>query len=101
VDVPPLVPGLEAEDLGPLTAADVQDMETIGQGDNQMPQRQPILSGVPDRVAPFRDRPLNAEPQMSGDVITDLRSPRSPEAIAESQRIECRHQHATVIMAVG
>lgn len=92
VDVPPLVPGLEAEDIGPLTAADVQDMETIGQGDNQMPRRQPILSGVPDRVAPFRDRPLNAEPQMSGDVITDLRIPRSPQAIAESQRIEQERQ---------
>jgi len=93
VDVPPLVPGLEAEDIGPLTAADVQDMETIGQGNNQMPQRQPILAGVPDRVAPFRDRPLNVEPQMSGDVITDLRIPRSPEAIAESQRIEQERQH--------
>jgi len=92
VDVPPLVPGLEAEDIGPLTSADVQDLETIGQGEGETGKRQPILAGVPDRVAPFRDRPLNAEPQMSGDVITDLRIPRSPEAIAESQRIEQERQ---------
>lgn len=90
IDVPPLVPGLEAEDIGPLTAADVADLNPTPPP-AAMP-RQPILSGVPDRVAPFRDRPLNVEPQMSGDVITDLRIPRSPEAIAESQRIEKERQ---------
>ncbi len=67
VDVPPLVPGLEAEDIGPLTAADVQDMETLRQGDNQMPQRQPILGGVPDRVAP---QPDNQTVGQGDNVIT-------------------------------
>jgi hypothetical protein len=57
------------------------------------PKRQPILTGVPDRAAPFRDQPLNqGVPEMAGDVVTDLRIPRSPEAIAESQRIEQERQ---------
>jgi hypothetical protein len=46
VDVPPLVPGLEVEDLGPLTAGDVADL-------NPAPAptpRQPILGNVPDAV---------------------------------------------------
>jgi len=98
VDVPPLVPGLEAEDIGPLTSADVQDMEEVSSSMFQVSTRQPILAGVPDRVAPFRDRPLNVEPQMSGDVITDLRIPRSPEAIAESQRIEQERQQQVAEM---
>lgn len=45
MDVPPLVPGLEAEDLGPLTAADVAEFEPV-------PTRQPILQNVPDAVLP-------------------------------------------------
>lgn len=55
VDVPPLVPGLEAEDLGPLTSADVQDLEILRQGEGETGRRQPILAGVPDRVAPPPD----------------------------------------------
>jgi hypothetical protein len=96
--VSPLVPGLEAEDLGPLTSADVQDLETLRQGEEETGKRQAILGGVPDRVAPFRDRPLQAAAEQSGDVITDLRIPRSPEAIAESQRIERERQQQAAEM---
>jgi len=44
---------------------------------------------VQRRQAPgFRDDPLSTAPPATGDVITDLRIPRSPEAIAESNRLE-------------
>ncbi len=59
VDVAPLVPGLEAEDLGPLTAADVTDLNPAPAA---APTRQPILTNVPDA--------------------------RTAAQIAESQRIE-------------
>jgi hypothetical protein len=57
--VAPLVPGLEAEDLGPLTAADVTDLNPAPAA---APTRQPILTNVPDA--------------------------RTAAQIAESQRIE-------------
>lgn len=43
--------------------------------------------GIRQPVTP-RDDSLMEAPQVAGDVITDLRIPRSPAAIAESQRIE-------------
>jgi hypothetical protein len=57
--VAPLVPGLEAEDLGPLTAADVTDLNPAPAAART---RQPILTNVPDA--------------------------RTAAQIAESQRIE-------------
>lgn len=78
-----------AEDTGDLTAADVADLEPQPTPPPAAaPPRQPILTGVPDRMGRMRETSLNEEPVMEGDVITDLRIPRSPEAIAESQRIE-------------
>lgn len=78
-----------AEDTGDLTAADVADLDPQPTPPPAAaPQRQPILTGVPDRMGRMRETSLNEEPVMEGDVITDLRIPRSPEALAESQRIE-------------
>lgn len=78
-----------AEDTGDLTAADVADLEPQPTPPPAAaPPRQPILTGVPDRMGRMRETSLNEEPVMEGDVITDLRIPRSPEALAESQRIE-------------
>ena len=84
-------PGLE-EDLGDLTADDIADM----QGTAGTPARPADTAPAPaaDRsvraplVPSFRDDPLTTAPPATGDVITDLRIPRSPEAIAESNRIE-------------
>ena len=47
VDVPPLVPGLESEDLGPLTAADVADLETPPAQPPPLPQVSPYAPPVP------------------------------------------------------
>lgn len=78
-----------AEDTGDLTAADVADLEPQPTPPPAAaPPRQPILQNVPDRMGRMRETSLNEEPVMEGDVITDLRIPRSPQAIAESQRIE-------------
>ena len=78
-----------AEDTGDLTAADVADLEPQPTPPPATaPPRQPILQNVPDRMGRMRETSLNEEPVMEGDVITDLRIPRSPEALAESQRIE-------------
>lgn len=78
-----------AEDTGDLTAADVADLEPQPPPPPAAaPPRQPILTGVPDRMGRMRETSLNEEPVMEGDVMTDLRIPRSPEALAESQRIE-------------
>ena len=80
-----------AEDTGDLTAADVADLDpqpTPTPPPAAAPPRQPILQNVPDRMGRMRETSLNEEPVMEGDVITDLRIPRSPEALAESQRIE-------------
>ena len=78
-----------AEDTGDLTAADVADLDPQPTPPPAAaPPRQPILTGVPDRMGRMRETSLNEEPVMEGDVITDLRIPRSPEALAESQRIE-------------
>lgn len=78
-----------AEDTGDLTAADVADLEPQPPPPPAAaPPRQPILQNVPDRMGRMRETSLNEEPVMEGDVITDLRIPRSPEALAESQRIE-------------
>lgn len=76
-------PDAVPESAGDLTAEDVADLEP-----QPMPRREPILTRVPDRMARVRENALDTEPVMEGDVITDLRVPRSPEAIAESQRIE-------------
>lgn len=78
-----------AEDTGDLTAADVADLDPQPTPPPAAaPPRQPILQNVPDRMGRMRETSLNEEPVMEGDVITDLRIPRSPEALAESQRIE-------------
>lgn len=45
-------------------------------------------AGATRTVPAFQDNPLAQRPATQGDVITDLRIPRSPQAIAESQRIE-------------
>ena len=82
-EAPASAPDAVPESTGDLTAEDVADLEP-----QPMPRREPILTGVPDRMARVRENALNTEPVMEGDVITDLRVPRSPEAIAESQRIE-------------
>lgn len=82
-EAPASAPDAVPESTGDLTAEDVADLEP-----QPMPRREPILTGVPDRMARVRENALNTEPIMEGDVITDLRVPRSPEAIAESQRIE-------------
>jgi hypothetical protein len=107
-----LVPDLP-EDTGALTADEVQDLEGVGQsmsdpsttppaqtftGSNvQMGTEMPVPSptaqagagtGAMGRVPAFADDPLTAPVTESGDVINDLRIPRSPAAIAESQRLE-------------
>ena len=85
----PIAEPAMAEDTGDLTAADVADLEPQPTPPPAAaPPRQPILTGVPDRMGRMRETSLNEEPVMEGDVITDLRIPRSPEALAESQRIE-------------
>ena len=85
----PIAEPAMAEDTGDLTAADVADLEPQPTPPPaSAPPRQPILTGVPDRMGRMRETSLNEEPVMEGDVITDLRIPRSPEALAESQRIE-------------
>lgn len=100
------------EDTGELTAEEVADLEmTNEEGRMTNAVRQPILQGVPDQVpssrsqvpspqqaAPFRESSINEEPIMEGDAITDLRIPRSPEAIAESQRIEAERQQQIATM---
>lgn len=45
-------------------------------------------AGATRAVPAFQDNPLAQRAATQGDVITDLRIPRSPQAIAESQRIE-------------
>jgi hypothetical protein len=111
-----LVPDLP-EFTGELTAEDVQDLERVGQtmsdpsttppaqtftGSNvQMGTEMPVPSptanagagtGAMGRVPAFADDPLTAPVTESGDVINDLRIPRSPAAIAESQRLENERQ---------
>lgn len=90
------------DDTGELTAEEVQDLEmTNEEGRMTNAVRQPILQGVPDRpqrTARFQESSINEEPIMEGDAITDLRIPRSPEAIAESQRIEAERQQKIATM---
>lgn len=82
-----LVPDLP-EDTGALTAEEVADLE--GQQGQEVNGQE--LSRQPSRVPAFADDPLTAPMTESGDVINDLRIPRSPEAIAESQRLENERQ---------
>lgn len=82
-----LVPDLP-EDTGELTAEEVADLE--GQQGQEVNGQE--LSRQPSRVPAFADDPLRAPMTESGDVINDLRIPRSPEAIAESQRLENERQ---------
>jgi len=85
-----LVPDLP-EDTGALTAEEVADLEVDGGGlrvDGQNPAAPASLQAPATRVPAFADDPLTAPVTESGDVINDLRIPRSPAAIAESQRIE-------------
>lgn len=82
-----LVPDLP-EDTGALTAEEVADLE--GQQGQEVNGQE--LSRQPSRVPAFADDPLRAPMTESGDVINDLRIPRSPEAIAESQRLENERQ---------
>jgi hypothetical protein len=106
------------DDTGALTAEDVEDLETLRQGDLETetvptpgagairPQPGPsrvteegsIPSTAPQRTARFQESSINEEPIMEGDALTDLRIPRSPEAIAESQRIEAERQQKIATM---
>jgi len=87
VDVPPLVPGLEVEDLGPLTAGDVADL-------NPAPAptpRQPILGNVPDAVQgvgqpmsdAFSQQPQGGQSAQPGSASVTLAG-SSPAAAANT-----------------
>lgn len=71
------------EDAGALTAADIQDLETLGRGDGETQKRQPILTGVPDAVS----ADAAASPMQSpvGDMPSDI-SP-SETAVSPAQEI--------------
>lgn len=86
------------EHTGDLTAADVADMERprvpgftdpaagVMQLDPQADLGRDFQ--LKQQAPAFRDNPFAQPQEASGNVITDLRIPRSPEAIAESQRFE-------------
>ena len=106
------------DDTGELTAEDVEDLETLRLGDletqtlptpgagairpqpgaSRVTEEGSIPSTAPQRTARFQESSINEEPIMEGDALTDLRIPRSPEAIAESQRIEAERQQKIATM---
>lgn len=91
------VPGSQ---ISPEIPASTDPTQTITGSNGEMAPEMPVppptadagagagVTGARRQVPAFRDFGLDQPQPASGDVITDLRIPRSPEAIAETQRLE-------------
>jgi hypothetical protein len=76
VDVPPLVPGLETEDLGPLTAADVADLETPPAQPPPLPAQPPPLPQVSPYAPPASQvSPTRFSRAQNALDVADLETP--------------------------
>ena len=80
VDVPPLVPGLESEDLGPLTAADVADLETPPAQPPPLPQVSPYAPPAA-QVSPTVNESLTVEPPASVNAAIPTVPQRGPASV--------------------